>query len=557
MSAGNYRTGSLDLFQQRVQHYIITEELRYSHVSNWPTEGITVSRLGESVLNEKRGSVKKRKKKVFVRVLYHHSVVCCFIEKKVLSSTYDRIKMSSWPQNVGILGLEIIFPSQYVDQTELEVFDGASAGKYTIGLGQSKMGFCSDREDVNSLCLTVVNNLLDRHGIPHSKIGRLEVGTETIVDKSKSVKSVLMQLFEPNGVTDLEGIDTTNACYGGTAALFNALNWVESSSWDGRLALVVCADIAVYAQGSARPTGGAGAVAMLIGPDSPLVIDRGMRASYMKHAYDFYKPDLSSEYPVVDGKLSIQCYLSALDNCYQLYRKKYAQKHVNAPAVDLNLFDAIIFHTPYCKLVQKSLARLGLNDFVLTPKDKRIENYPGFEQFIDVKLEDTYFDRDVEKAFMTHYTPVFDAKTKKSLHLANQVGNMYTPSVYSGLVSLLINHEVSELAGKKVGVFSYGSGLASSMYSISITADVQALGTFKSHLNYVQPLLDARKKVVPEEFTKLMEIREKNNHAAPYEPSGDVDVLFPGTYYLSSVDKMHRRVYQRTSTNKPENNCSS
>lgn len=52
-----------------------------------------------------------------------------------------------------------------------------------------------------------------------------------------------MQLFEDN--TDLEGVDTTNACYGGTSALFNALNWVESSAWDRRLALVVCADIAV------------------------------------------------------------------------------------------------------------------------------------------------------------------------------------------------------------------------------------------------------------------------------------------------------------------------
>lgn len=70
-----------------------------------------------------------------------------------------------------------------------------------------------------------------------------QVGTETIIDKSKSVKSVLMQLFEDN--TDLEGVDTTNACYGGTSALFNALNWVESSAWDRRLALVVCADIAV------------------------------------------------------------------------------------------------------------------------------------------------------------------------------------------------------------------------------------------------------------------------------------------------------------------------
>lgn len=42
----------------------------------------------------------------------------------------------------------------------------------------------------------------------------------------------------------------------------------------------------------------------------------------MQHAYDFYKPDMVSEYPVVDGKLSIQCYLSALDRCYTVYRNK-------------------------------------------------------------------------------------------------------------------------------------------------------------------------------------------------------------------------------------------
>ena len=101
------------------------------------------------------------------------------------------------------------------------------------------------------------------------------MGTETIIDKSKSVKSVLMKLFADSGNTDLEGVDSTNACYGGTAALFNSVNWVESSAWDGRLALAVCADIAVYAAGAARPSGGAGAVAMLIGPGAPLVLERG------------------------------------------------------------------------------------------------------------------------------------------------------------------------------------------------------------------------------------------------------------------------------------------
>uniref|UniRef100_A0A336M0B0 Hydroxymethylglutaryl-CoA synthase n=1 Tax=Culicoides sonorensis TaxID=179676 RepID=A0A336M0B0_CULSO len=450
-----------------------------------------------------------------------------------------------WPENVGILAIELLFPSQFVDQTELEVFDGVSAGKYTIGLGQSRMGFCSDREDINSLCLSVVHNLLERYNVKPSDIGRLEVGTETIVDKSKSVKSVLMQLFEPYGVTDLEGIDTTNACYGGTAALFNAVNWVESSNWDKRLALVVCGDIAVYAKGSARPTGGAGAVAMLVGPNAPLVFDRGLRASYMKHAYDFYKPDLSSEYPTVDGKLSIQCYLSALDKCYQLYREKYLKKFPNSPKVGLENFDALIFHTPYCKLVQKSLARIGLNDYVLLDKEQRSQVFPQLDQFKDVQLENTYFDRDVEKAFLTAYNTVFEEKTKPSLLLANQVGNMYTPSVYSGLVSLLVSNTTEMLLGKTVGVFSYGSGLASSMYSISVTQDPIKLGQLLNHLSYVKPLLESRVKVDPTEFTRLMEIREKNNHAAPYEPSGDVASLFPGTYYLKSVDDKHRRVYER------------
>ena len=35
-------------------------------------------------------------------------------------------------------------------------------------------------------------------------------------------------------------------------------------------------DIAVYAEGNARPTGGAGAVAMLVGANAPLVFERGI-----------------------------------------------------------------------------------------------------------------------------------------------------------------------------------------------------------------------------------------------------------------------------------------
>lgn len=133
---------------------------------------------------------------------------------------------------------------------------------------------------LSSLSL-VTKSLLDKYQIPTSSIGRIDVGTETLIDKSKSVKTLLMDLFPGN--SDIEGIDSKNACYGGTAALFNACNWIESSSWDGRYALVVAGDIAIYAEGGARPVGGAGSVAMLIGPDAPLALERELASFHYEH----------------------------------------------------------------------------------------------------------------------------------------------------------------------------------------------------------------------------------------------------------------------------------
>lgn len=53
----------------------------------------------------------------------------------------------------------------------------------------------------------------------------------------------------------MEGVTSVNASYGGTSALFNTIAWIESSVWDGRFGLVVCADISIYEKGPARPVG--------------------------------------------------------------------------------------------------------------------------------------------------------------------------------------------------------------------------------------------------------------------------------------------------------------
>lgn len=142
------------------------------------------------------------------------------------------------------------------------------------------MACINDREDINSISLTCLRNLLKNRNIKPSEIGRLEVGTETLLDKSKSLKTILMSLFGANN--DVEGVTSVNACYGSTNALFNSINWVQSDSWDGRLAVVISSDVAAYPKGNARPTGGVGAIAMVIGPNASIVFDK-VRSSYMEH----------------------------------------------------------------------------------------------------------------------------------------------------------------------------------------------------------------------------------------------------------------------------------
>lgn len=54
-----------------------------------------------------------------------------------------------------------------------------------------------------------------------------------------------------------------------------------------------------------------------------------------------------------------------------------------------------------------------------------------------LKLEDTYTNKDVDKAFLKASLDMFNKKTKNSLYLSTYNGNMYTSSLYGCLASLL------------------------------------------------------------------------------------------------------------------------
>lgn len=112
------------------------------------------------------------------------------------------------------------------------------------------------------------------------------------------------------------------------------------------------------------------------------------------------------------------------------------------------------------------------------------------------------------------------------------------------VIMFLCSKPLSELTGKRVVMFSYGSGLASCMYSLRISPS-PLLNKMVENLINLPKTLAARRTIPPADFERTMKLREETHHLAPYQPVGDPAQLFPGTYYLTAVDERHRRSYAR------------
>lgn len=115
---------------------------------------------------------------------------------------------------------------------------------------------------------------------------------------------------------------------------------------------------------------------------------------------------------------------------------------------------------------------------------------------------------------MKHFGKDWKDKCERSLLLAKQLGNIYTGSLYNGILTLIGDTSI-DLKGKKIMMFSYGSGCAASMFMIRVNGDyshIQRTSEFKTRL-------ESRIKLSPEEFDKWMAHRESLFGKANYEPT--------------------------------------
>jgi hydroxymethylglutaryl-CoA synthase len=444
--------------------------------------------------------------------------------------------------NKGIIDIQLYYPKQYVDQADLEEYDKIGKGKYTIGLGQHKMAFVGDREDINSICMSVLEKLLERNNINPKDVGRLEIGTETQVDKSKSIKTHLMGFFKDN--YDIEGVATTNACYGGTNALFNTLNWLYSDFWDGRYGIVICADIAIYAKGNARSTGGCGAVAILLGKGASITFDRE-RSTYINNVYDFYKPNPTSEYPTVDGVFSMNCYFKALEKCYETLLSKN-------PKITLENYDYFCFHTPFAKMVEKAFYRLICYDMIFNKglattnmgKYYKNDSKDLFALLSNLDKKNISLDEKLITEVRKIFNKVLKDSVEPGLFLGKNLGNIYTGSLYIGLMSLILDPNL-DLSNKKIFMFSYGSGCAASIFSLNISPEYKSIVSRNSD---TISGLGKRIKVSPNDFEKILLRKEQLYLKYNYLAEDDLTNLFENAYFLEKIDDKWRRYYRRKNT---------
>ncbi|HYI02026.1 hydroxymethylglutaryl-CoA synthase family protein [Hyalangium sp.] len=410
---------------------------------------------------------------------------------------------------VGIEALAIAAPRRYVDIEDLARARGVDPAKYTAGLGAREMAVADPGEDSVALAATAAARVLRTNDVDPARIGMLVVGTETGVDHSKPVASHVQGLLKlPRG---MRVFDTQHACYGGTAGLMAAVEWIASGAAAGRSALVVCSDIARYGLNTAgEPTQGAGAVALLVSEQPDLLaVDVGLNGVCSMDVYDFWRP-LGRREAVVDGHYSIQCYLEALSSAYRGWRERALAHEVVrwGPSLPGEQLARVLYHVPFCKMARKAHTQLRLCDLEDVP------NAPA-----------TTAEAREERA---KAASSYEAQVASSLGLNARIGNVYTASLYLALAGLL-HGEADTLAGQRIGLLSYGSGCAAEFYS-GVVGEKAARRMAQAG---VEAVMASRERISVVEYERIMNL--------PYEAP---EPLAPaaGTFRLAEI-RDHKRIY--------------
>ena len=349
--------------------------------------------------------------------------------------------------------------------------------KLEKGLGLIKMTLPDIYQDAVVFGANALTKLIQDNDINLSEISRIYVGTESGIDSSKPIASYLLSLMEEKfgegSLSECDAVDFTFACIGGVDALQNCLDFIRLNP--NKKAIVVTTDIAKYDLNSTGEyTQGAGALAMLVTSNPRIIAFDQNWATNTKGLFDFFKPhrtilkseitgnssnepwfenmeseiEIHKEQPVFDGQYSNQCYMDRTRNAYFSFKKLK-----NSEETVYDSWESIIMHLPYSFQGRRMLSEI----YTLDAKTKILSGSEDATEYQN-KL------KEVSKS--EEYKSFVNQKLLPAELASSLIGNLYTGSIFMGLLSTLAHFYDSEkeISGKTFGFLAYGSGSKSKVF---------------------------------------------------------------------------------------------
>ncbi|NNJ70002.1 MAG: hydroxymethylglutaryl-CoA synthase [Kiritimatiellales bacterium] len=385
--------------------------------------------------------------------------------------------------NFGIDRISFHTSHYYVDLKTIAAARSVDPDKYYQGIGQEKMAIPSPDEDVVTLGASAAYPLMKDGELDEVEL--LLFATESGIDHSKAAGIYVHGLLDM--APRCRTLELKQACYSGTAGIQLAIGFVARNPT--KKALVIASDVARYELGSpGEATQGCGAVAILISANPRLMAIDPECGYYTEDVMDFWRPNYRSE-ALVDGKYSTMVYIHALIESW----KQYAEESGRA----LTDFDRFCYHIPFSKMAEKAHQKLCRK-----------------------------FKVDLDKQQLHRLLA-------ESLRYSRVVGNCYAGSMYVGLTSLLDTAE-EDLAGKRVGLYSYGSGCVGEFFSGVVQPGYRDALYVDQHRN----LLENRSELTYQQYEDIF------NYVVPTDGG---EYVFPqyktGPFRFSGISQ-HKREYE-------------
>ena len=388
--------------------------------------------------------------------------------------------------NIGIESISFYSSHYFLDLKTLAKARDTDPSKYYEGIGQEKMAVPPPGEDIITLAANASKQALQ--GVDSDKIEAILFATESSVDQSKAGGIYIHSLLDlqPN----CRIVELKQACYSATASLHFARDMIASHP--GRKVLVIATDIARYGLGAAgEVTQGAGAVAMVISADPKIMLIEAESGYFTDDVMDFWRPNYREE-ALVDGKYSVRIYLKTLAESWKQYQERAKR--------ELQDFEKFCYHLPFTRMAEKAHKHL-----------LKINQAPCSEEIINSQIGE-------------------------GLIYNRIVGNVYAGSLYLGLISLLENSKTN-LDGKKISLFSYGSGCVGELFSGQVTPG------YKNHLQKAvhASILNDRQELEYDQYAHFYNFETVQDGSTQ-----EIPVYNTGAFRLARMEN-HKRIYEPVS----------